>query len=330
MRIVSYSLAVVGVVATAALVALSSSSSQAGSTFLQVDETEFKFAQYISKFQKRYTTSEEFQFRKEQFLKNHVAMKQAVDENSTFTLGENQFSDWTPEEFRSILGYKKVVESEEVSIQIEPFEARSLEAVNIPESVDWRNSGAVTPVKDQGQCGSCWSFSTTGSLEGAYQIKNKNLLSFSEQQFVDCSISAGNLACMGGQMVAAMNWAKTNPIELEEDYKYNAKRGSCVQDASKGKVTVQTTVQVQANSSDALKNAIAIGPVSVAIEADTTVFQSYTSGIINSSRCGTTLDHGVLAVGYGTENSVDYYIVKNSWGPTWGENGFVRIAIVDG
>ena len=166
MRIVSYSLAVVGVVATAALVALSSSSGSADATFLQLDESEFKFAQYIAKFRKNYQTSEEFQLRKEQFLRNLVAMREAVDENSTFTLAENQFTDWTQEEYRSILGYRRF--ESEFSAEVEEQEVRSLEDPDIPASIDWRELNAVTGVKDQGQCGSCWSFSTVGTIEGAY------------------------------------------------------------------------------------------------------------------------------------------------------------------
>ena len=113
-------------------------------------------------------------------------MREAVDENSTFTLAENQFSDWTQEEYRSILGYRRF--ESEVNADVKKQEFRSLEAFEIPDSVDWRNSNVVTDVKDQGQCGSCWSFSTTGTIEGAYAQKYKNLLSFSEQQFVDCDI----------------------------------------------------------------------------------------------------------------------------------------------
>ncbi len=178
MRIVSYSLAVVGVVATAALVALSSSSGSSDATFLQLDESEFRFAQYIAKFKKNYQTSEEFQLRKQEFLRNLAAMREAVDENSTFTLGENQFTDWTQEEYRSILGYRRF--ESDANIEVQKQEFRSLEALEIPDSVDWRNKNAVTGVKDQGQCGSCWSFSSTGTIEGAYAQKYSTLLSFSE------------------------------------------------------------------------------------------------------------------------------------------------------
>lgn len=137
-------------------------------------------------------------------------------------------------------------------------------------------------------------------------------------------------------MIAALQYAQSTSIVLESDYPYfsgtTQKKGACqlTNDIS-GKVTVNTITQVTPNSADELKAAIAITPVSIAIEADTAVFQSYSSGVLNSSRCGTSLDHGVLAVGYGTDATQgDYYIVKNSWGSSWGESGYIRIAVVDG
>ena len=143
-------------------------------------------------------------------------MREAVDETSTFTLAENQFSDWTQEEYRSILGYRRFESDADIEVQKQEF--RSLEALEIPASVDWRNSKAVTNVKDQGQCGSCWSFSTTGTIEGAYAQKYGKLLSFSEQQFVDCSTR--NYGCNGGSMTLALLYAKSNAIVLESDYPY--------------------------------------------------------------------------------------------------------------
>ena len=198
------------------------------------------------------------------------------------------------------------------------------------DTVDWVAKGAVTAVKNQGSCGSCWSFSTTGSMEGAHFIKTGELLSLSEQQLVDCSHN-GNLGCMGGMMDRAFTWTETHPLETEQDYPY---QGWTIfhgyrEDASKGKVAAQSFVDVTPQDSDALKAAIAQGPVSVAIQANQKVFQRYSGGIITAD-CGTKLDHGVLAVGYGTDNGTPYYKVKNSWGADWGEDGYVRIAITDG
>jgi len=198
-------------------------------------------------------------------------------------------------------------------------------------SVDWVAAGAVTPVKNQGTCGSCWSFSTTGSMEGAHFIKTGTLVSLSEQQLVDCSHN-GNLGCMGGMMDRAFQWTETHPLETEADYPYQGWTiaQGCRYNESLGVVAASSYVDVTPNSSDALKAAIAQAPVSVAIQANQKVFQLYTGGVITAD-CGTNLDHGVLAVGYGVDtDGTPYYKVKNSWGPDWGEAGYVRIAIVDG
>ena len=200
-------------------------------------------------------------------------------------------------------------------------------------TVDWVAKGAVTEIKNQGSCGSCWSFSTTGAMEGAHFIATGELLSLSEQQFVSCAHN-GNMGCMGGIMDKAFEWAETNAIETESDYPYKGWLGQiagCKTNESLGKVTVQSFVDVTPKSSEALKAQIAKGPVSVAIQANQRVFQRYKGGIIRATDgCGTNLDHGVLAVGYGVDNGVEYYKVKNSWGTTYGEDGYVRLEIVEG
>jgi len=249
----------------------------------------------------------------------------AIEEhNETHQIGHNKFSDWTQEEFDSILGYRPELRTEERVFA--DFE------VSNADSVDWRDKGAVTPVKNQGSCGSCWSFSTTGAMEGAHQIATGKLLSLSEQQFVDCDYGLRkNLGCNGGLMDKAFDYAKETAIETEEDYPYTAKKGSCAAEASKEIVNVTSYYDVTPDSPDALKAALDKGPVSVAIQANTAVFQLYKSGVITSEKCGTSLDHGVLAVGYGTDaTDGPFYIVKNSWGADWGDAGYVKIGIVDG
>jgi len=243
-------------------------------------------------------------------------------QNPTSTMGHNQFSDWSDEEFQQTLGF----------LALDPLKGGEYGTFTPTDedSVDWVAKGAVTGVKNQGSCGSCWSFSTTGSMEGAHFIKTGELLSLSEQQLVDCSHN-GNLGCMGGMMDRAFTWTETHPLETETDYPYQGWTilKGCREDTSKGKVAVSSFVDVTPQDSDALKAAIAQGPVSVAIQANQKVFQRYSGGIITAD-CGTKLDHGVLAVGYGTDNGTAYYKVKNSWGPDWGEDGYVRIAITDG
>ena len=184
----------------------------------------------------------------------------------------------------------------------------------------------VTPIKNQGQCGSCWSFSATGAIEGIYAKTNK-LTNFSEQQLIDCSVLYGNLGCNGGLMDNAFEYATDHYMCSEENIPYEAKTDKTLNECYNCNAVVELKgcVDVPTNNQTALKIAVSRQPVSVAIEADTILFDDYEGGIISSSSCGTTLDHGVLIIGYGSENGEDYWLLKNSWGTSWGEKGFFRI-----
>jgi C1A family cysteine protease len=276
--------------------------------------------------------SEDFQFL--HMLTNWRNNDKLIDEtnskNLTYTLGHNAYSAMNSEEFAELMrfGY-----NHEIISSMGQAASTSYGSVGAPASVDWRTKGAVTPVKDQGQCGSCWSFSTTGALEGIYAIKNSNLVSFSEQQLVDCDyIRAGgtSLGCNGGDMGSAMDWiGKNNGLCTEQAYPYfsgtTKTNGACQKSCSVVSGSdVSKTVSVGANSDSAMMTALAQQPVSVAIEADQSSFQLYKSGVFSGS-CGTNLDHGVLLVGYGTMTGGDYYILKNSWSNTWGDQGYMYL-----
>jgi len=248
--------------------------------------------------------------------------------NATYTLGHNQYSHLSLDEWRSYvkLGLKKPEATEKPL-----YTLNAGDMTKVAASVDWTANGAVTGVKDQGQCGSCWSFSATGAMEGRYFIAKGVLTSLSEQNFVDCdkfTNGGSDLGCNGGLMDSAFTWAQKNGgVASEADYPYvsgtTLERGTCV-DSKLTKSHAPSGYVDVAASDDALVTALNAGPVSVAIEADEATFQLYKSGVFTGA-CGTSLDHGVLAVGYGTDSGLDYYKVKNSWGASWGEAGYIRI-----
>ena len=196
---------------------------------------------------------------------------------------------------------------------------------NISESVDWRTKGALNPVQNQGACGSCWAFSSVAAMESAHFIKTGKLLKLSEQQLVDCDPQSSG--CNGGLETWAFDYAKTNGLELESDYPYRGVTGrSCQATTSKELVEATSYTEVPKRSVTQLKAAIDQQPTCISIHAGA-ILQFYFRGIINSKLCRKgPLDHAVTAVGYGSENGKDYFIVRNSWGSGWGEHGYFRIA----
>uniref|UniRef100_A0A7S3YVJ6 Peptidase C1A papain C-terminal domain-containing protein n=2 Tax=Lotharella globosa TaxID=91324 RepID=A0A7S3YVJ6_9EUKA len=200
-----------------------------------------------------------------------------------------------------------------------------LDSSETPDSVDWVAKGAVSPVKNQGQCGSCWAFSTTGAVEGIHEITTGELVSLSEQELVDCAGAYGNLGCNGGLMDSGFEFVIKNGLCTEKDYSYVAKQGQCEKSKCTAAVKISGYHDVPSRSSSALLQAVAKQPVSIAIEADRSVFQFYSSGVMDSSSCGTQLDHGVLLVGYGEESGKKYWKVKNSWGASWGQDGYILL-----
>jgi len=290
-------------------------------------EAELAFKDFEAKYERKYHSLEEEAKRFKIFEASFNYIKAANSKGNSFFLVINEFADQAPEEFNSTHFGMSAPSSGKLWMGMPRLGVDEYSGAELPSSVDWTVMGAVTAVKNQGSCGSCWSFSTTGALEGAWQIATGNLISLSEQQLVDCSKE--NNACNGGSMDSAFDYLKDHDACLESSYPYTGKSGpGCKKDGAckvgipKGDITGY--YDVPSDDTNALMEAIAKQPVSVAIEADQTSFQSYGGGVI-SKACGSKLDHGVLLVGYGTDNGKDYWKVKNSWGPTWGEQGYVRI-----
>jgi cathepsin L len=291
------------------------------------DEYKAQFVHWMAEHQKMYT-AEEFLNRFEIFKANMDYVRDWNAQGSPTVLGLNIFADLSNAEYRNIyLGTRYDGSARLANPEI--FEApTSPNAV----AVDWRAKGYVTAIKDQGQCGSCWSFSTTGGIEGAWFKSNSKLVSLSEQNLMDCSFGQGNLGCNGGLMTRAFQYVINNKgIDTEESYPYTAKTSlSCHFKAENVGATISSYVSIAAGNEAALVDALdKIGPISVAIDASHNSFQLYKSGVYYEPTCSSSkLDHGVLAVGYGTDDATkaDYYIVKNSWGTVWGTQGYINMA----
>jgi len=243
--------------------------------------------------------------------------------SSSYKLAMNHFSDLTTQEWKDMYLSKLAVPE----IQGEEYK---MSGVAAPDSVDWRTKGAVTGVKNQGQCGSCWAFSAVGAIEGAHFLAGNSLVSLSEQNLVDCSHNGGNQGCNGGLQPPAYEYVQNaGGIDTEASYPYTGRDGSCKFQASNVGAKVSGYTMVTAKDENALKDAVANnGPVAVAINAASFSFQMYSSGVYDPSNCPgdmNNLDHGVLVVGYGTDSASgkDYWIVKNSWGTFWGKAGYI-------
>ncbi|XP_065875496.1 cysteine proteinase RD21A-like [Euphorbia lathyris] len=278
---------------------------------------------WLAKHGKVYNKIGEREKRFDIFKDNLRFIDQHNSQNRSYKVGLTRFADLTNEEYRAMfLGTRtRIIKSRKPS-QRYTFRAGD----KLPESVDWRDAGVVNPIKDQGSCGSCWAFSTIAAVEGINKIATGELLSLSEQELVDCD-TASNAGCNGGLMDDAFEFIiKNGGIDTEADYPYTAFDSQC--DTTKMNSSKAASIDgfedVQPFDENSLKKAVAHQPVSVAIEASGMPFQFYLQGVF-TGECGAELDHGVAIVGYGTENGTDYWIVRNSWGKDWGENGYIRM-----
>jgi C1A family cysteine protease len=292
-----------------------------------------RFEEWINNFKIIIETDEQYSSTLEKWVNNNKFIDDVNARNLTYKLGHNQFSGMDSSDFSKYLGISGILYKDIDIIENNKNVNNSVYYSTVPESVNWVSKGAVTNVKDQGQCGSCWSFSTTGVLEGAYFIKYGTLESFSEQQLVDCDNyrnGGKDLGCKGGLMDNAFNWIGDNGgLCSESDYPYfsgeTKTNGPCkttCKNIKNSKIT--EFIDIIKSSDDEMMKAISNQPVSIAIEADQREFQLYKSGVFSAS-CGVNLDHGVLVVGYGNENNLDYYLVKNSWGTSWGDDGYIKL-----
>ena len=285
-----------------------------------------RFSIYQKYFNKYYETVDELKLRFDIFNSN---VKNIIEHNLNyshiFKMNINKFTDITHEEFES--KYLNNVKNPLFSSMCSQF--HGIEDKYVFNSFDWRNHNAVTIVKDQGNCNSSWSFSTTGAIEGAWAIKKQNLISLSEQQLIDCSnIEYNNFGCNGGTITGSFQYILNNGICSELSYPYIGISEIC--ESCYSSVYISGCSNVTSNNQVILQEAVGlVGPISIAIEANPSYFQFYSSGIISDPKCGTNLDHYALIVGYGEENNNKYWIVKNSWGSDWGENGYFRIAKSD-
>ncbi|XP_049414012.1 cysteine proteinase 3-like isoform X1 [Solanum stenotomum] len=284
------------------------------------------FARFVNKYGKKYESVEEIKLRFEIFVENLKMIQSHNNKRSlSYKLGVNtEFTDLTWDEFRR------------VKLQGAPQNCSATTKSNLkftnvilPEKKDWREAGIVSPVKAQGDCGACWTFSTTGALEAAYAQAFGKGISLSEQQLVDCAGAFDNHGCNGGLPSHAFEYIKYNGgLDTEESYPYTAKDGICKFKPENVGVKVIDSVNITEGAEDDLKRAVAlIRPVSVAFEV-IDGFKQYESGVYTSTKCGNTsmdVNHAVLAVGYGVENGVPYWLIKNSWGADWGDNGYFKM-----
>jgi len=291
-------------------------------------EIESAFKDFVAKYDKKYRSQDDEDNRFTIFENNFKHMKAENAKSRGYTLVVNAFADQENDEFKSTHFGLSAPPVKKLWLGAPHLGTDEYSGAPLPAMVDWTSGldPAVTLVKDQGACGACWAYSSTGAMEGAWKIKTGKLVSMSEQQLLDCNGDT-NSGCQGGDMDTATDFLMKHSLCTEASYQYKAKVGTCQESTCTVAIPQGDIVgyfDVPVDNTSALMEAVAQQPVSIAIEADQHAFQMYGGGILTGT-CGTSVDHGVLLVGYGTENGTEYWKVKNSWGPSWGDSGYVRI-----
>jgi C1A family cysteine protease len=288
-----------------------------------------KFQEFINTYSKNYST-EEYMARFNIFKDNYKKMEAfniGSNEKTQHAQGITKFFDMTPEEYRKTIPNLKVSVLRLLNTFERELVAYESNGTDVPDSWDWRKEGAVTYVKNEGYyCYSSWAFSIIGNLEGLNFLKYGQLVSLSEQQLVDCD--SNNMGCNGGDIEEGFKFVQKNGVMLESDYPYKVIEGRCRFNNKKIALRISGYKFAASQNEEVIKEFLyKTGPLSIAINAEH--LQFYTNGIINvdNDKCPPeSLDHGVLLVGYGSENGQDYWIIKNSWGSSWGEQGYFRLA----
>jgi len=278
-------------------------------------------------FEKSYSSLQEHDARKAVFVENLKLFEKHNAEEAlglqTYTMGIGPFADMTHDEF-----LEQYTTSIPDDAPLDFLDATMLEPTidptkEVPESIDWREMGVITEVKNQGGCGSCWAFSGTGAMEAAHAIKTGNLVTLSEQNIIDCYVGNG---CRGGTPWNAMAYGVKHGVDTQASYPYQAKDGQCRFKPEKVGATFKGQVAVKRNETLEKQVVGTIGPVSVSIHVGRPGFAHYKSGVYYDKECPRSVNHAVLIVGYGNLDGRDYWLVKNSWGKFWGDHGYIRMA----
>lgn len=294
-------------------------------------------------YDKSYNTTSEDNFRKQIFFENYEKVHDHTvdpqhEDLKNISLILNQFADLTEEEFKK--KFLINIEKDDIPSDSDDDDENEInpnklllkdkphlnyKLLKIPEYIDWREKGGINPVKNQKSCGSCWAFASCAALETFVWKKTGKLYDFSEQNLVDCDKSSSG--CGGGSITRAFTYTQKNGLQLEKDYPYKAKTLKCNYTKEKAISTNKGYLLLKAKNNAALvKTALLTQPVAIAIAANKNVFQFYNKGVLKGEACGTDLTHAVVIVGYKIINGEEAFIIRNSWGPHWGDNGYIYIS----